>query len=277
MNKSDETKVIVLGGLGEVGRNMYCVMHKDEIIILDAGVSFAGDLLGIDYVLPDYSFLKQNEDKIKALFITHGHEDHIGAIPFLLQMVNIPAIYAPNQAKELIDMKLKDRNIRYDNLYVYNDQTTVKFKFAIKVTNEGEIAGYVKEISDYIPEGLKFVAKDNPDWKETDGKVVTDKLKDTLLEPGESATVEIILTWINNKDNMGEKINWAEISKDENEYNSPDIDSTPNNQQKGEDDIDSAPVILSVVTGNAQTYITLIFASLSIFTAGVILIKKFVI
>ena len=129
MNKSDETKVIVLGGLGEVGRNMYCVMHKDEIIILDAGVSFAGDLLGIDYVLPDYSFLKQNEDKIKALFITHGHEDHIGAIPFLLQMVSIPAIYAPNQAKELIDMKLKDRNIRYDNLYVYNDQTTVKFKY----------------------------------------------------------------------------------------------------------------------------------------------------
>ena len=129
MNKSDETKVIVLGGLGEVGRNMYCVMHKDEIIILDAGVSFAGDLLGIDYVLPDYSFLKQNEDKIKALFITHGHEDHIGAIPFLLQMVHIPAIYAPNQAKELIDMKLKDRNIRYDNLYVYNDQTTVKFKY----------------------------------------------------------------------------------------------------------------------------------------------------
>ena len=54
MNKSDETKVIVLGGLGEVGRNMYCVMHKDEIIILDAGVSFAGDLLGIDYVLTDY-------------------------------------------------------------------------------------------------------------------------------------------------------------------------------------------------------------------------------
>ena len=156
-------------------------------------------------------------------------------------------------------------------------KTTVKFKFAIKVTNEGEIAGYVKEISDYIPEGLKFVEKDNPDWKEVDGKVVTDKLKDTLLEPGESATVEIILTWINNKDNMGEKVNWAEISKDENEYNSPDIDSIPNNQQKGEDDIDSAPVILSVVTGNAQTYITLIFASLSIFTAGVILIKKFVI
>ena len=129
MNKSDETKVIVLGGLGEVGRNMYCVMHKDEIIILDAGVSFAGDLLGIDYVLPDYSFLKQNEDKIKALFITHGHEDHIGAIPFLLQTLNIPAIYAPNQAKELIKMKLEDRNIRYDTLFGYTEESTVQTKY----------------------------------------------------------------------------------------------------------------------------------------------------
>ena len=129
MNKSDETKIIVLGGLGEVGRNMYCVMHKDEIIILDAGVSFAGDLLGIDYVLPDYSFLKQNEDKIKALFITHGHEDHIGAIPFLLQTLNIPAIYAPNQAKELIKMKLEDRNIRYDTLFGYTEESTVQTKY----------------------------------------------------------------------------------------------------------------------------------------------------
>ena len=129
MNKPNETKVIVLGGLGEVGKNMYCIMHDDEIIVIDAGVSFPeGELLGIDYVLPDYSFLKLNEDKIKALFITHGHEDHIGAIPFLLQNVNIPEIYAPNQAKELIALKLEDRNIRYDNLKVYNEDTIVKFK-----------------------------------------------------------------------------------------------------------------------------------------------------
>ncbi len=129
MNKPNETKVIVLGGLGEVGKNMYCVMHQDEIIVIDAGVSFPeGELLGIDYVLPDYSFLKLNEDKIKALFITHGHEDHIGAIPFLLQNVHIPAIYAPNQAKELIALKLEDRNIRYDSLYVYREDTVVKFK-----------------------------------------------------------------------------------------------------------------------------------------------------
>lgn len=128
--KSDETKIIVLGGLGEVGKNMYCVMHEDEIIVIDAGVSFAeGELLGIDYVLPDYSFLKDNEDKIKALLITHGHEDHIGAIPFLLQSVNIPAIYAPNQAKELIKLKLEDRNIRFDNLFAYDENTKLKFKY----------------------------------------------------------------------------------------------------------------------------------------------------
>ena len=127
-NKPNETKIIVLGGLGEVGKNMYCVMHGDNIVIIDAGICFPeGGLLGIDYILPDFTFLKQNQKKIKALLITHGHEDHIGGIPFLLQSVNIPAIYAPNQAKELIALKLQDKNIRYDNLYAYTDETKLKF------------------------------------------------------------------------------------------------------------------------------------------------------
>lgn len=129
MKDQIETKVIVLGGLGEVGKNMYCVMHGDEIVIIDAGIAFPeGGLLGIDYILPDFTFLKQNQDKIKALIITHGHEDHIGGIPFLIQNVEIPAIYAANQAKELIALKLEDRNIRYDNLNTYDDQTILKFK-----------------------------------------------------------------------------------------------------------------------------------------------------
>ncbi len=127
-NKPNETKVVVLGGLGEVGKNMYCVMHKDDIVIIDAGISFPeSDLLGVDYVLPDFTFLKENEDKIKALLITHGHEDHIGAIPFLLSQINIPAIYAPNQAKELIAVKLEDKNIRYDNLFVYTEDSKLTF------------------------------------------------------------------------------------------------------------------------------------------------------
>ena len=127
--ETNETKIIVLGGLGEIGKNMYCVMHKDSIVIIDAGVSFPeSELMGVDYVLPDFTFLKENEDKIKALLITHGHEDHIGGIPFLLQSINIPAIYAPNHAKELIAVKLQDRNIRYDNLFVYTDKTKLKFQ-----------------------------------------------------------------------------------------------------------------------------------------------------
>ncbi len=129
MEKPKETQIVVLGGLGEVGKNMYCVMHNDAIVIIDAGVSFPeSELMGIDYVLPDFTFLKENEDKIKALLITHGHEDHIGGIPFLLQSINIPAIYAPNHAKELIAVKLQDKNIRYDNLFVYTDKTKLKFK-----------------------------------------------------------------------------------------------------------------------------------------------------
>ena len=127
--KECETFVFALGGLGEVGKNMYVIMHENEIVIIDAGVMFPeGNLPGIDYVLADYSFLKQNEDKIKGLFITHGHEDHIGAIPFLLSNVNIPVIYASKVAAELIRKKLEDREIAYSNVIIYDEDTRVKFK-----------------------------------------------------------------------------------------------------------------------------------------------------
>ena len=130
INNKIDTKVFALGGLGEVGKNMYCVMHGNELIIIDSGVLFPeSDLLGIDYVIPDYTFLKENEDKIKGLFITHGHEDHIGSVPFLLQTVNIPVIYAPNQAASLIKKKLTERNMRYDNIVVFDEKSRFKFKY----------------------------------------------------------------------------------------------------------------------------------------------------
>ena len=125
----NKTKFIILGGLGEIGKNMYALEHENEIIIIDAGISFADmTTFGVDYLVPDYSYLKMNENKIKALFITHGHEDHIGGIPFLLLTVNIPYIYAPNQASELIKLKLQDKNIRYDNIRTYKSDDIVKFK-----------------------------------------------------------------------------------------------------------------------------------------------------
>ena len=127
--KPDKTYVFALGGLGEVGKNMYCIMHNNEIIIIDAGVLFPDEeLRGIDYVLPDFDFLKKNEKKIKTLIITHGHEDHIGGIPFLLQNVHIPSIFAPNQAYALIKKKLEEKNINYNGLRVYTSNDKLKFR-----------------------------------------------------------------------------------------------------------------------------------------------------
>ena len=125
----NKTRFVILGGLGEIGKNMYALEHEEEIIIIDAGISFAElTMLGIDYLVPDYTYLKENEKKIKALFITHGHEDHIGAIPILLQTIDLKNIYAPNQACELIKMKLLDKNIRFDNLHSYQSDDIIKFK-----------------------------------------------------------------------------------------------------------------------------------------------------
>ena len=157
------------------------------------------------------------------------------------------------------------------------EKTVVKFVYTITVKNTGEIEGYATEIIDYIPTGLKFVAEDNKKWtKVSDNVIATTALEKTLLKPGQSASVEVVLQWINGENNMGLKTNAAEISKDKNDSNTKDRDSTPDNKKPEEDDYDTAEVFLAVSTGTSQTYFTLAFVVLAIMTTGVILIKKYV-
>jgi len=122
-NISKPVSIYALGGLGEVGKNMYCFENDNQIVIVDCGVKFPGvELPGVDYIVPDFTHLKNNRTKVKALIITHGHEDHIGGIPFLLQNITVPVIYAPRLAAALIKARLEDfrmsestRIVEYDS------------------------------------------------------------------------------------------------------------------------------------------------------------------
>lgn len=120
--------IYALGGLGEVGKNTYCIESDKDLIIIDAGVRFPEDeLVGVDYVIPSYTHLKDVNQKIRALFITHGHEDHIGAVPFLLKTVNVPIIYAPKLAIALIKQKIEDQKIKTSTKFIeYSSDNPIK-------------------------------------------------------------------------------------------------------------------------------------------------------
>lgn len=120
-------KIMPIGGLGEVGKNCYLVEYDDSIYIIDYGVIFPSkEQLKVDYIIPNYYYLKENEHKIKGLFITHGHEDHIGGIPFLLKKVKINKIYAPLTAKMMIEKKFKEAKISQP-INLIDDETVLNF------------------------------------------------------------------------------------------------------------------------------------------------------
>ncbi len=158
------------------------------------------------------------------------------------------------------------------------DSTSIQFIYTIKVTNQGEIEGYATEVTDRIPDGLSFNQASNPNWTEVSDRVITtNALAKTLLQPGESAEVQVTLDWVRNGDNVGRFVNVAEITEDDNPYDSDDVDSTPNNNNIAEDDQDDAPVWVGIITGlGDQPYLILTTVVLVILATGVILIKKYV-
>ena len=108
---NQSVKIIPLGGLEQIGMNITAFEYEDSIIVVDCGLAFPDEeMLGIDLVIPDITYLKENASKVKGLVITHGHEDHIGAIPYALKQLNMP-VYATKLTMGLIENKLKEHNL----------------------------------------------------------------------------------------------------------------------------------------------------------------------
>ncbi len=162
MNKQNNVKVFALGGLGEVGKNMYVIEQNDEIIIIDSGILFPEENYGVDYIIPDYTYLKENEHKIIGLFITHGHEDHIGGIPYLLREVKIPIIFACGLACGLIKNKLSQfanihitiEEFNKNSIYTFNNFEVSFFRTNHSIPDSYGIAvktmyGYILHTGDF--------------------------------------------------------------------------------------------------------------------------------
>ena len=120
LNRGNKLKIIPLGGVGEIGKNMAVLEYKNDIIVVDCGLTFPDeDMLGIDIVIPDITYLEKNQKKIKGIVLTHGHEDHIGAVPYVLKKLNVP-VYGTGLTIGLVKNKMDEHKLSSENLHVVN-------------------------------------------------------------------------------------------------------------------------------------------------------------
>ena len=176
--------------------------------------------------------------------------------------------------KKIKTTKYNTQLAKIDLDYKYINNTKVAVEYEITVTNEGEIPGYASKIVDYLPEGFDFSAELNKDWYTSNKNIETRALADTVINPGESQTVTLVLTKSMNENGNGIYCNTAEIAEDYNEYGQADSDSTPGNNKEGEDDQSSANVILGLKTGGPVTYITLTLSIMALICVAAYEINK---
>ncbi|MGL4797166.1 MAG: ribonuclease J [Paraclostridium sp.] len=170
----NKIKVMALGGLNEIGKNMTAIEYKDEIIVIDAGLSFPDeDMLGIDIVIPDITYLVKNKDKVKGIFITHGHEDHIGALPYVLKKLNVP-VYGARLTIGLIQVKLKEHKLNNVSLNVITPKQMIKLKnFDIEFIRMNHSIPDACSIAVHTDQGIIFHTGDfKIDLTPIDGEVI---------------------------------------------------------------------------------------------------------
>lgn len=161
MKNKNSLKVRFLGGVGEIGKNMTALEFQKDIIIIDAGLTFPSqDMPGIDLVIPDISYIVQNKDRIKGLFLTHGHEDHIGGVPYLLKELDIP-VYGTKLTLTLLENKIKEQGIKQAKLFAVAPKTIIKAGcFSVEFINVNHsIAGAVA-LAITTPVGIVFHSGD---------------------------------------------------------------------------------------------------------------------
>lgn len=155
MSKENSVRVFALGGLDEIGKNMYAVEYKDQIFVVDAGIKFPDDdMYGIDYIIPDFTYLIQNKQKVKGLFLTHGHEDHIGGIPYLLREINLP-IYGSRFTIGLVKGKIEEARLKPPTYVEVDEESEVKLgDFTIRFFNVNHSIPDALGIIFETPEGI---------------------------------------------------------------------------------------------------------------------------
>ncbi|SDW14710.1 ribonuclease J [Paenibacillus sp. PDC88] len=133
-NNNDKLMIFALGGVGEIGKNMYVVQYGNDIVVVDAGLKFPEeDMLGIDIVIPDISYLTENRDKVKGIVLTHGHEDHIGGLPYVLKHLNVP-VYGTKLTLGLVENKLKEANLLGETKRILiNEDSEIQLGNSLKV------------------------------------------------------------------------------------------------------------------------------------------------